>query len=220
MCVWQRIDRLERSIDLLEQQTHGAVELHLWNNNYTARDQVDTIAATASLPVSVTHSARNAGGFGRFYLARDLARAGHDRVIFVDDDQVFAKTLVADLAAEHEPGTMTGFWAFRFSSSADYGSRVPARPGERVKYCGTGGMIADAKVFLDDRLYLCPRRFWFAEDLWLSHHADRVLGWTLRKSKVEIEMDDDGLDQFQFLYPTKDGLFRRFVRDGWNVLES
>jgi hypothetical protein len=217
LCVWQRLDRLERTLSLFRAQTYDRLELHVWNNNRRAATYVDSIlAGDHGVPVSVTHSSRNAGGFGRFYLARCLA-GRYRSVIFIDDDQTFGPTMVADYVDEHRQRSISGFWAFHLQSPVDYGKRVPASPGEQVKYCGTGGLIADTDIFLEPGLFRCPRRFWFAEDLWLSYYADHVLGWDIRRGAVEFEMDDDGLDQFHRLHGTKSRLLRYLVRSGWDI---
>jgi Glycosyl transferase family 2 len=220
MCLWKRLDRLERTIRLLANQTYRSVELHLWNNDPASRGIVDEIVSeTKGLSIDVVHSSWNVGSFGRFYLARELAPT-QPRVIILDDDQTFSESLVSTLVDEFEPRTLTGFWAFNFTAADEYGARVAARPGERVKYCGPGGMIADSTIFLEPGLYRCPRRFWYADDLWLSYYADHVLGWELRKSRVDITMDNDDLDQFRYLYPTKTRLLTHLVRAGWDVLET
>ena len=216
MCTWRRLDRLQRTIDLLYRQDLP-VSLHIWNNNAEAREQVDQIVRRAGdLAISVTHSLRNIGGFGRFYLGRDLAEK-HPYVILIDDDLTFGETMTRGLLAEARPASISGYWAFTFTSSRDYGARLPAAPGDRVHYCGTGGMITDARVFLEPRVFACPRRFWFVEDLWLSYVADHELGWEVRKSGVAFEMDNDGTDQFVYLWPTKSALLQRLSNSGWQV---
>jgi glycosyltransferase involved in cell wall biosynthesis len=217
MCVWARVDRLERTLSLLASQTRRDMVLHLWNNNAHAREHVEAAVAATDLAVDVVHSARNAGGFGRFYVARELAARGHRRVVFIDDDLTFGPTLLEELLEEARPATISSSWAFHLLRGREYRERIEARPGERVKYCGTRGMICDTAVFADARLFECPRRFWFVEDLWLSYCADHLLGWTLQKSHVRVDADEDGLDQFHYLHPTKARLLRHLVRAGWEL---
>jgi hypothetical protein len=219
LCTWRRLDRLHKTLDQLAAQRDAAVELHIWNNNHDGRRKVDEIVARSEIPVFVTHSSRNIGGFGRFYLGRELA-AHHPYLILIDDDLSFADTMVRDMLREAGPQQISSYWAFRFTSANDYGARVPASPGERVDYCGTGGMIADSSVFLGDELFTCPHRYWFVEDLWLSYYADHRLGWQLRKSAVQFKMDDDARDQFLLLWPTKAALLRHLVQRGWQVTAS
>ena len=68
VCTWRRIERLPRTLELLAAQD-VPVQACIWNNS-PERDRVDAAAARAGIPVSVYHSPRNIGGFGRFYLAR------------------------------------------------------------------------------------------------------------------------------------------------------
>jgi hypothetical protein len=217
LCVWRRPERLARTIDLLRDQTGVKPSLYVWNNNPRARSVVDeAVAGAADIEVKVVHSARNAGGFGRFYLAREVAQH-HPYVIFVDDDQTFDRTAIADFVGEFRPETISGFWAFRFTEPSDYWARVPATPGERVDFCATCGMVCDTRIFLKPDLFRCPRRFWFIEDLWLSYIADHVLGWKIFKSAVELDVDEDGLDQYHYLYDLKSRLLAHLVEAGWDL---
>jgi len=216
MCVWRRPHRLERTIGSLAGQTHRAIRLCIWNNSSSGRATVDsTVTAFRDLEIDVVHSARNVGGFGRFYLARELA-ADHGSVVFLDDDQVPSSEFVETLVGEFRPGMVRSSWGYRFRGTDRYADRIPAGPGERVKYCGTGGMICDTRAFAESGLFACPRRFWFVEDLWLSYYADHVLRWPLYKSGAEVIVEPDRHDQYQLLLPTKDRLFRHLVRRGWN----
>jgi len=219
MCVWQRIDRLAETLTLLEAQEAVQVDLYIWNNNRSAAARVEEIVRTMAcrrVRVVLTHSARNIGGFGRFYLARELA-ARHPAVVFVDDDLVFRSGAVSSLFDEHRPRSLASQWAFRLLDPTDYDRREPLEPGERADYCGTGGMIADSSIFRDERLFKCPRRFWFIEDLWLSFHASHVLGWELRQSGVSFEEMDDGLNQFGYLHRRKSRFLRYLVGRGWAI---
>jgi hypothetical protein len=216
LCVWRRPERLATTLASLGRQRDVSVKLWIWNNNPALRALVDGGVATVSdLQVDVVHATRNVGGFGRFYVARRLAEE-HPYVVFLDDDQVPATDFVKTLVGEFTPKTIHGAWAFRFLGTERYWDRVRAAPGERVKFCGNGGMICDTQIFLEPELYRCPRRFWFVEDLWLSYYADHVMGWQLFKSAAVIEKEPDDQGQFQNLGATKDLMFRYLVRRGWD----
>ena len=192
------------------------VELLIWNNNPALRGFVDGAVGEAStLAIEAVHSSRNIGGFGRFYLARRIARE-HPYVVFLDDDQVPAVDFIEQLVSEFARETIRGAWAFHFRGTHSYWDRLAASPGERVKFCGNGGMICDSGVFLEPRLFECPRRFWFVEDLWLSYYADRFLGWSLYKSGATVTKEHDEHGQYQSLAATKDVMFRYLVRRGWD----
>lgn len=213
-CVWRRPHRLRETVESLAAQSHPAIRLCVWNNNPSVRTLVDTALAGVG-DVDVVHSTRNVGGFGRFYFARRIANE-HPAVVFLDDDQVPGPEFVATLLRELTPETLRSTWGFRFRGTSHYWDRDAAAPGQRVKYCGTNGMICDTRVFLEPGLFRCPRRFWFVEDLWLSYYADHVLGWGLYKSGAEIVTEGDEHDQFRFLQASKDRLFRYLVGRGWD----
>jgi hypothetical protein len=216
ICVWRRPERLRSTIESLAAQSGVPVHLWIWNNNAALRTFVDDAVAKArGLDVEVVHSSRNIGGFGRFYVARRLAR---DRrcVVFLDDDQLPADDFCETLLAEFTPGTVWSTWAFRFLETRSYWNRVAAMPAERVKFCATRGMVCDTRVFLKPGLFDCPRRFWFVEDLWLSYYADNIMGWRLFKSDANVSTDAAPHAQYHYLGATKDIMLRHLVRRGWD----
>jgi hypothetical protein len=216
VCVWRRPHRLARTIECLAAQSRGPVRLCLWNNNPSLRELVDTTAAGVStLDVDVVHSSRNVGGFGRFYFARRIAHE-HPFVIFLDDDQAPGPDVLETLLREWRPRSAVSTWGFRFRGRNRYSDRYPADPGQRVKYCGTRGMICDTSAFLHPAVFECPKRYWFVEDLWLSYVLDETFGWPLYKSAATIDTDADEHDQYRFLGPTKDRFHRYLVRRGWD----
>jgi hypothetical protein len=212
-CTWRRLGRLGRTLDQLSAQDLP-VQALIWNNS-GEREPVDIAAATARIPVFTYHSPRNIGGFGRFYLARELAAAGHRSVVLIDDDQDFGPSAVSDLASMHRPGSLSGWWAFRFRGSG-YGDRARVAAGEPASYVGTGGMIADTSVFLDGVLFDCPRRFWFVDDLWLCYVARQLCGYELFGSAALFECGEDEHALYRTLGRTKWQFLRYLIRQGWD----
>ena len=217
MCTWQRIDRLPRTLELLASQEVPAV-LYIWNNNRRAADRLDALLAHSPVPVQSVHSSRNVGSFARFYLARDLAER-HDTILFIDDDQDFDRSMVADQLSSFAPESLAGWWAFTYRPGArSYAERERVEtPLEPADYVGVGGMVADSAVFADPDLFRCPRRYWFVDDIWLSFHAAHARGWKLRRSLAHFRFDPDGLDVDATLTMTKIRMFRYLKRRGWAV---
>lgn len=217
MCTWKRIDRLPRTLEMLAEQD-TATTLYIWNNNPREAQRLDALLARSPIPVQSVHCSRNIGCFGRFYLARDLA-AVQVPVLFVDDDQDFGRSMVADQLASFEPQSLAGWWAFTYRPGArSYAERERVEtPRQPADYVGVGGMVADATIFRDDALFRCPRRYWFVDDIWLSYYASHIRGWRLRRSLAEFRFAADELDIDLTLAMTKIRMFRRLKRRGWDV---
>jgi hypothetical protein len=217
MCAWKRIGRLSRTLEMLAAQD-VPVALYIWNNNRREKEWIDTILEGSPLPVQSVHCRRNIGSFGRFYLARDLAEL-HDAVVFIDDDQDFGNSMMADQLASFAGESLAGWWAFRYRPGArTYADRdrveIPLQPAD---YVGPGGMIADASIFADPDLFSCPRRYWFVDDIWLSYYAGHVRGWQLRRSLAQFEFAHDEHDLDLTLGTKKIRTFRHLKRRGWKV---
>jgi hypothetical protein len=218
MAVWQRVEFLPTTIAMLERQAGVRPELHLWVNNGEVADTVHALAAAATIPVHVTVSPENIGGIGRFHAARELAGV-HPFVVFVDDDQTFADDALRVMLDEATPGSMHATYGFQMDCPHSYWQRRLPNPGDWIQYAGTCGMIADTAVFADDRLFDCPERFTFVEDLWLSFFAEHELGWSLRRSSADFHQIDDGRNQWRLLGPDlKSEFVRHLVAEhGWQV---
>ena len=215
-CTWRRLDRLQCTLTQLAAQDIP-IQALIWNNS-PDRAKVDSAVRKSRIPVAVHHSERNIGGFGRFYLAREVAERGHDVAVFIDDDQDFDTGTIRELLSAHRPRSMSGWWAFSFHS-ADYNSKFRPEPTESASLIGTGGMIVDTAVFRDARLFRCPRRYWFVEDLWLSYVAGCLWGYTCFRSPAGFafhESAEDNHAQYRVLGHTKVRLLRYLVRRGWD----
>jgi hypothetical protein len=217
MCTWKRIHRVPRILEMLAQQDPPAA-LYIWNNNWRRRSEIDSLLARSPIPVQSVHCRRNIGSFARFYLARDLAPQ-HDALVFVDDDQNFGSSMIADQLASFAPRTLAGWWAFTYRAGArSYAERDRVEaPLATADYVGVGGLVADSTIFTEPTLFRCPRRYWFVDDIWLSFYASHFMGWQLRRSHAEFSFEPDTLDMDLTLAATKARMFRYLKRRGWNV---
>jgi hypothetical protein len=215
-CTWRRLERLSRTLEQLAAQD-VPVQALIWNNSQD-RGTVDAAVMCSGIPVAVHHSPRNIGGFGRFYLAREAAEQGHKNVVFIDDDMVFGPGTIAHLLSAYRPHSLSGWQSVSFRSEA-YSSKYRVNPGEAASVVGSGGMIADTAVFRDARLFRCPRRYWFLEDIWLSYVAARLSGYDLFASPAEFQFApsaDDEHATYRALGQAKP-MFRRYlIRQGWD----
>lgn len=214
MCTWRRPEYFPQTLRMLERQQGVSVHLYVWNNNRAIAERLDADAAASAIPVTVRHSDENIGGYGRFYLAKELA-AQHPYVVFIDDDQLFGPSTIATLRSEARPRSASGWWAYRFVLPPSYWLRVPVRPGRRAQYLGTCGMIIDTAIFDDPRVFECPDRFWFVEDVWLSYVADYLHRWRLTRSRATFWFIPDTKNQFSGLISDKYEFLRYLTAKGW-----
>ena len=206
-CTWHRLERLPQTLAMLAAQD-VPVQVLIWNNS-PDRAVVDKAVAGAVIPVAVHHCDRNIGGFGRFYLARAAAEAGHGRVVFIDDDLDFGPDAARALARACGQRMVVSRWAWCIRGR--YGDRDRAGAGEPAHYAGTCGMAADASVFTLPAVFRCPRRFWFAEDLWLSGFAARNR-YLVAGAEADITEVADGRNQNDSLGWVKQRLWRGIER--------
>jgi len=224
MCTWKRIERYSRTLDMLVEQRNKDFEFFVCNNNPEIRDQINLISNTYSnlLKITVKHSEKNIGGFGRFNIAKDLVDV-YDKVIFIDDDQEFSNQMIDRFLREFESNAIKSRWAFRFQSS-NYAHRYQMLDSnENVHYCGTGGMIAPTSVFKCEELYKIPNEFLFVEDLWLCYAANHFLGFKLKSIRSDfIEQISDGKDQSTIGFlGVKCKLLEYLIKDkGWQILQT
>jgi hypothetical protein len=208
-CTWQRLERIRHILNMLADQD-VPVQALIWNNSPN-REFVEKATASARIPVQVYHSPGNIGSFGRFYLAREVAESGYQRLIIIDDDEDFGPDMTRELLAGCPPRSLSAWFAHRISRQDIWRRTVP-EPGERVNYVGPGGMAADAAVFADPRLFSCPRRFWFLDDVWLSWYAANFADYTLLRSAVSMEFVEDSLNQFPRLQWIRQRFWRYLSR--------
>ena len=224
MCTWKRIELLNKTLDLLCNQRNKNFVFYIWNNNTEICNDVDLICNKYEdrLSIVIKHSDKNIGGFGRFIIAKDLIDT-YDKVIFIDDDQVFSNLMIDRFLKEFEPNTIKSRWAFRFNNS-NYANRYQMLDSnEIVHYCGTGGMIAPTSVFKCDEIYKIPNEFLFVEDLWLCYVANHFLNFNLKSIRSDfIEQIADGKDQSTIGFlSVKIKLLEYLINDKkWKILKN
>lgn len=222
MCTWKRPDLIGMTLEHLDNQKLAkgqSIELYIWNNNLRIANKlsrrITSYTPTGSLlNVKLHNSLVNIGGFGRFYMARAI-QSKYQHVIFIDDDESLPTDFISKAQKMQKPKTIASHWAF--SMKTGYWDRTSVSGNQQANYCGTGGMVLDSSIFLNNELYACPLKYWFVEDLWLSLFAVNQ-GWKLRKLAVDITFIEDGNNQYESMLGKKadfyDYLVSRFGSAG------
>ncbi len=202
MCLWNRKERLEDMLRLLDAQKDvSGVRLYLWNNQRRDDDYYRDVLARfeprgALARVDYVTSPFNLGAMTRFYWAKKIAdRRGSRPVIVVDDDEELHDDFVRIALDHYDPAAISAFWAFVITGPT-YWDREFSIPGGRVDHIGPGGIVVDAALFQDTRFFTeLPDKYWLLDDIWLTNFARRK-GLELRKLPVEMEMVLDETNQY------------------------
>lgn len=223
MCVWKRVDGFKKVVDQLNLQTFKKFKLFIWNNNVEMKNEFEDVLKFAKFKYEIFHSVDNIGGFGRFYYAGQIRRKPGfmDYCVFIDDDQTFGNELLDVFYNEREYNTIKSQWGWKFSGLNYYSDRIPVSVGEDIHYAGTGGMIADMKVFEDEELFLCRKEYWYVEDLWLSYFANKKHGYRLVKSGVLMKNGDDEHSLYKIVKEVKTPMLNYLINDErWDILKK
>lgn len=218
MCTWKRIERLPRTIKLLQSQTiSNKIHFYIWNNNSSISSEIDSIVSNYSDWVAVSHSDTNVGGIGRFMYAKQLTNE-YDKCIFIDDDQIFNSNFVETLVSNYDKHTIKGWYGFNFINDLYWSKQPQTIHNGECHYVGTGGMIVDISIFDNDIVFGCPNQFQFVEDLWLSYVAHGILHWKLYKLDVYMDMVNDNKNQYTKLKNTKNDMMKYLIHTlNWNL---
>jgi len=220
MCVWKRIELLEGTLKNLELQTNKNFSLYLWNNNKEIVEEVNKIINhNYGYNIFVNHSEQNIGGIGRFYYANKIFK-NFKKILFIDDDQYFDENLISNCFDQFEEKTIKSWWSHKIVSN-NYYNRVRVTKEnsfEEIDYCGTGGMLIDSSIFENEKIFECPSKYVFIEDLWLSFYAKYKLNWNLKNLNVHIKTHRDGKDQFGSIRKLKKEFYNFLLKNKENLI--
>jgi hypothetical protein len=186
---WQRPQGIKLVLEALSKQTYKNFSIHISNGNLSKhsklKNYVDFYEKNHKMKIRLTHDGNDLFAFRRLTVAKSLAEAGTDIVLYLDDDISIPENYVEMCLSQYQPKTyMSGFAWSLFENGKDYYKHRVRQwdNSNKVQYCGTGISMIDAKIFLEDGLVnpdFVPHGAYRVEDLWLSYYADHVLGWKL-----------------------------------------
>ena len=192
LLTWQRVGELKKTLNYLSRQTYKNFDVRISNGNLKYSNIVEKNARMFSdqLEISVSHDGNDIHAFRRFTVGKELAAAGTDIVLFIDDDITFGPDYIENCLRYYEPNSYKSGFAWSFQASGENYYKYRTRINDytsKIHYCGTGISMIDAKIFLDDRLVSkAPPEAYKIEDLWLSYFTQHVCKWKLGY----IEMKD------------------------------
>lgn len=191
LTVFNRINKLQQTLEKLEKQTFVDFDIVIINNNTDQEviNEVNRIVSESpnSLNITVKHQIVNLGTMIRFKIAADN---GCDYAVFLDDDMTIGKEMMEIFNKEKEPQSLKSIVGINFQDTFEVRKR--ANPTKPAKILGPGAMIADASLFRDPEFWKLWRpEFYVIDDLWVSYYA-HMKGWKLvvSESKVFLNPSD------------------------------
>jgi glycosyltransferase involved in cell wall biosynthesis len=181
LLTWKRLNTLLKLINRLNKQTMQGFDIFISNAN---KEEIEKVYEAAnhfsSLNITVYDHDNSIFTFRRLHIGKDLAKAGYEAIMFIDDD-IYIPTNYVELALnQYEPKTYKSVYAWQFVGRHYYNDRVRVvGVGKPVNYCGTATCILDASLFLEEKLFDAPEKIYKIEDLWMSYYAQHKLGWKL-----------------------------------------
>jgi hypothetical protein len=192
LCVFVRLENFKISAECLEYQTNKDFDLYICDNS-NRKEKVIGLTKKFIEPLNINTSIVDYKNkykpFCRFILAKKLAEQGYDKIIFIDDDEIFSQLFIQDCYDQYEENTVKSFWSHRIE--AIYRKKVKLEKDEIGNYIGPGGLVCSSKVFLDEDLFMCPEEFWIVDDLWLSYYLLKYTNYKIKTLKTNIEFIQD-----------------------------
>ncbi len=221
LCVWQRPERLDLSLEMLGRQADKAFDLYLVNNNVELCDLVNETALrfTGRLNVKIRHNVENRLCMARVEVAHQLACDGtvdYPFYIFLDDDLDIGKDWIAECRREATSDALVGWRAWLFDGN--YWQRHAAEIGGPAHLVTGAGMIAPAAVLAHPGVLDLPFADGCMDDLWLSYVANHVLHYRLTRGTFSsVSVVNDGKDCYVHYHQQKIDMLERLRRNGWAV---
>jgi len=232
---WKRQANVKNLMTSLSQQTYKNFSVHISNGmpeiNGRLEGWAKSLRLSYGMDITVRKDDNKLFAFRRLLVAKELAEAGADIIMYIDDDVSIPQDYVETCLSQYEPETYaSGFAWSLFDNGKDYyKSRTRQHSNVyKVHYCGTGISMVDAKIFLHDELTnleKVPGGAIKIEDLWLSFIAQHRLKWKLKYLSMPgvILGGGDGVALYKQVssgsYDKADFL-RDLVKMGWKIPKS
>lgn len=187
LLTWQRPNALKNTLRSLSWQTFEDFDVYISNSNPKYNSFVEDVASSFDnkLNIWVRHDSNEHYAFRRLFVGRELALQKYKTILFIDDDIAFPNNYIEKVLSQWEPKTYKSGYAWAVTGIDYYKDRKRVYSNkEKIKYCGTGISMVDARLFLEkDLVDNYPPSALKIEDLWMSFYVDHKLrrkGWKLK----------------------------------------
>lgn len=210
MCTYRRFENLKTTMECIRKQTNTDFDFYIVDNS----NQNDKLLGYLNkfgkgIDISVHNYRNDFKQFSRFLLARDLAENGYEKIIFIDDDEIIPDTFIQECSDQYEPESVKTFWAHMVEKI--YKRKIKLEKGEIGNYAGTGGLVCNSSLFLNDDFFDCPEEYWIIDDLWLSFYILKFTDLKIKELKTNINFIKDDKATFLTLGDLKQEFTEKFI---------
>jgi glycosyltransferase involved in cell wall biosynthesis len=201
LTVYDRLDRLERTINLFKRQRRKDFDLFIVNNS--DREII------VDMPCTIINMGNKYKHYGRYFAVRDILDDTDRIIAFMDDDIEFSTNYVMDCYKHYDPRFVKSFWAFQIAD--DYWVRKRINGATNGHYCGAGGLLAPPELFMVPELYLCPEEYWVMDDIWMSHVILSRTEYKIRNFPTPVKFIDDDKASYKKLRKQKSEMAKKYL---------
>ncbi len=214
MTLYSRRERITEIFSNLLEQTDQDFRINIFNNTDKPIEK-DKRFDPSRISI-INFSGYNIGPSCRFWVAR---MSKGNPIIFIDDDQIFAKDFIMYYKAEFKkwgPNCILGHHTRRFKDGKYGRAQGKVAYGTPVDYSGTHGMVLDRNIIdTEDSLFNLQGGFKeTCEDMYLCFLAKKR-GMKIIKIDKKVKQVNDGKDQFLRVGKKKSGLLQLLIKRGY-----
>jgi len=185
MCTYIRFENLKMTLDCIKKQTNKDFDFYIVDNSNKHEKLLGYIEKFGNgIDVRVHNYHNEFKQFARFLLARDLAKEGYEKIIFIDDDEILPDTFIQECHDQYEEKSVKSFWSHKIEDV--YKRKIKLEKNEIGNYSGTGGLVCSSSLFMDDFFFTCPEEFWIIDDLWLSYYILKYTDYNIKALHTKI----------------------------------
>jgi len=212
MCTYLRYKNLPKTYDDLCKQTNLDFDFYICDNSdndphilNTTKKNIDRV----KFNMFIKQYGNKYSIFGRFVLAKELAKQGYEKIIFIDDDQRIPTTFIQDYYNQYEDNIIKSFYAHDIID--DYWEKQPLKENISGNYAGGGGLMCSSRLFLHKDFFSCPKEYYVLDDLWISYFGKKIAGYDIKLLKTDIRFIHDNNATAKHLVQEKQNFTDKYI---------
>lgn len=212
LCTYIRLENFSKTAECLLSQTNIDFDIYICNNSDKEEKLLGLVKKylfESGHNIFIKNYYNDFKAFARFMLAQELALEGYEKIIFIDDDEIFSPQFIQDCYDQYEENSVKSFWAHKVEKK--YNKKIKLEKEEIGNYAGTGGLVCSSSLFLNDDFFDCPEEYWIVDDLWLSFYILKFTDLKIKELKTNIRFIKDLKATFLTVGDLKQRFLEEFI---------